>query len=403
MSARPQAPHPSTVIDRVELRIFSFPMDNVADGVDLPGGLSRRTRLAVRIQSADGAKGEYVGGNDTMFGQARIAAKALVGFGGFERERFYEEMKRHLRKTDRMGVGVFDNALWDWAGKRTGVSASEMLGGSRGRLPAYASTWHGGHGGGLDRPEDYVAFAEECYELGYRALKVHGWKEDNPQREAQTVRMLGRAMGDRMALMIDPGCQLRTFADALLVGRACDDANFYWYEDPFSDGGLSAHAHRRLREMIRTPLLIGEHVRGLEAMANLITADGTDFVRADCDFDMGITGTMKIAHLAEALGLDVELHAPGPAQRACMSALRNSNFYELSMVGPSRGCFTGNLYTCGYSDALDSVGADGCFAVPERPGLGVDYDWEYIEAHSSEVYEHRLGGDSTASRTGAAA
>lgn len=28
---------------------------------------------------------------------------------------------------------------------------------------------------------------------------------------------------------------------------------------------------------------------------------------------MGITGTMKVAHFAEALGLDVELHAPGPA------------------------------------------------------------------------------------------
>jgi L-alanine-DL-glutamate epimerase-like enolase superfamily enzyme len=105
---------------------------------------------------------------------------------------------------------------------------------------------------------------------------------------------------------------------------------------------------------------------------------------------MGITGAMKIAHLAEALGLDVELHAPGPAQRACMSAIRNSNFYELSMVGPSRGCFTGNFYTCGYSDALDSVGKDGCFPVPDRPGLGVDYDWDYIEKQTLERYEHRL-------------
>jgi L-alanine-DL-glutamate epimerase-like enolase superfamily enzyme len=391
MSAHREDPPAGTIIDRVELRIFSFPMENVSRGIDLPGAKSTRTRLAVRITTADGSTGEYVGGNDTMFGQARLVAKALVGFGALERERIYEEMKRELRKTDRMGVGVFDNALWDLAGKRLSASVSELLGGSRGRLPAYASTWHGGKGGGLDRPEDYVAFAEECYSLGYRAFKVHGWKEDDPQREAHTVRLLGRALGDRMALMIDPGCHLRTFADALLVGRACDEANFFWYEDPFSDGGLSAHAHRKLRELIRTPILIGEHVRGLEAQANLLIAGGTDFVRADPDFDMGITGTMKIAHLAEALGLDVELHAPGPAQRACMSAIRNSNFYELSMVGPSRGCFTGHFYTCGYSDELDAVGADGCFLVPQRPGLGVDYDWDYIERQSTEVYEHRRG------------
>lgn len=390
MSNRREPPKAATVIERVELRIFSYPMDNVLKGVDKPGAKSSRTRLAVRIDTKDGARGEYIGGNDTMFGQARLVAKALPGYGAFEREFFYEEIKRDLRKTDRMGVGVFDNALWDLAGKRLGASVSELLGGSRARLPAYASTWHGGEGGGLDRPEDYSNFAEECYELGYRGFKVHGWKESNPELESENVRMLGRTVGDKMALMIDPGCHLRTFADALMVGRACDDANFYWYEDPYSDGGLSNHSHKKLREMIRTPILIGEHVRGVEAMGNLIVSGATDFVRADPDFDMGITGIMKIAHLAEGLGLDVELHAPGPAQRACMSAIRNSNFYETSMVGPSRGCFTGHFYTCGYSDELDAIGKDGCVAVPEGPGLGVEYDWDYIEKQTLEVYEHRF-------------
>ena len=37
-----------------------------------------------------------------------------------------------------------------------------------------------------------------------------------------------------------------------------------------------------------------------------IVADGTDFVRADADYDCGITGLMKIAHSAEGFGLDVE-------------------------------------------------------------------------------------------------
>ena len=380
----------STRIERVELRVFSFVMDAVHGGVDLPGSASRRTRLAVRLATVDGSTGEYVGGNDTMLGQARIVARTLPGRGALEREHFYEEIKRELRKTDRMGVGVFDNALWDLAGKRLGASVAEMLGGSRGRIPAYASTWHGGEGGRLDRPQDYVAFAGECHALGYRAFKMHGWKDGNPRREAETVRLLGRELGGCMELMIDPGCHLRTFADALLVGRACDDAGFFWYEDPYSDGGLSAIGHRKLRELIRTPILLGEHVRGLEAVANLIVQGGTDFVRADPDFDMGITGTMKIAHLAEAMGLDVELHAPGPAQRACLSAIRNSNYYELSMVGPSRGSFTGPVYACDYSDDLDSVGTDGCFPVPEGPGLGVVYDWDFIERNTQECYTYSM-------------
>ncbi len=131
--------------------------------------------------------------------------------------------------------------------------------------------------------------------------------------------------------------------------------------------------------MIRTPILLGEHVRGLELVATLVLADGTDFVRADPDFDMGVTGTMKLARLAEAMGLDVQVHAPGPAQRHCIAAIRNTRFYELAMIGPSRGGFSAPVYTCGYSDALNDVSPDGTVPVPDGPGFGVSYDWERIE------------------------
>jgi L-alanine-DL-glutamate epimerase-like enolase superfamily enzyme len=230
--------------------------------------------------------------------------------------------------------------------------------------------------------------------MGYRAFKFHGMTTGDAAMETAIVRTLGRRVGDRMALMIDPGCHLHTWADTLMVGRACDDAGFYWLEDPMSDGGLSAYAHRKLRDFIKTPILLGEHVRGLELMADLLIAGGTDFIRADPDFDMGITGTMKIAHLAEALGIDVEIHAPGPAARACMSAIRNSNWYELSLVGPSGGVFTPDCYTCGYSDRLEAVGADGCFPVPTGPGLGVTIDWDWIGRHTIEHHVFGRGATS---------
>ena len=37
------------------------------------------------------------------------------------------------------------------------------------------------------------------------------------------------------------------------------------------------------------------------------------------------------------------------------------------------------VYTCGYSDQLEDIGDDGCFPVPDGPGLGVTYDWDRIE------------------------
>ncbi|GLQ55606.1 enolase C-terminal domain-like protein [Devosia nitrariae] len=369
----------ATLIKRIDLRLFSYPMTGVGPGgIDMPGATGSRARIAVRIETVDGAVGAYVGGQANSLAQAATCAKAVLGTDCFAREKAYENIRRQLRKEDRMGAGVIDCALWDLAGQRLGASVAQLLGGSKRSVKAYASTWFGGDGGGLATPEAYADFAEECYAMGYRAFKMHGWSDGGIDKDIGAVLELGKRVGGRMALMHDSACSFTTFADALAVGRACDEAGFFWYEDPYSDGGLSAHGHRRLRELIKTPILLGEHVRGLESMATLTLADGTDFVRADPDFDMGITGTMKIAHFAEALGLDVELHAPGPAHRHCMAAIRNTNFYELSMVGPSRGNFNAPVYTCSYSDALDDVSPDGTFPVPEGPGLGVSYDWDAI-------------------------
>ena len=127
-------------------------------------------------------------------------------------------------------------------------------------------------------------------------------------------------------------------------------------------------------------------MRGLEPKADFIVAEATDFVRADPEYDLGITGTMKIAHLAESFGLDVEVHASGPAHRHCMAAIRNSNFYEVALVGPRCANAMPPVYKCGYSDELDAVGADGCFPVPDGPGLGVDYDWDFIDRHHTRVH-----------------
>ena len=197
-------------------------------------------------------------------------------------------------------------------------------------------------------------------------------------------------MADRMTLMLDPACELRTFADALYVGRACDDYGYFWYEDPFRDGGVSAFAHKKLREMLKTPLLQTEHVRGVEPKADFIIAGGTDFVRADPEYDMGITGCMKIAHLAEAFGLDCEVHASGPAHRHCMNAMRNTNYYEVALVGPDCPNAMPPVYACGYSDALEAVGRDGCVSVPTGPGLGVTYDWDYIEKNRTNLHRFKL-------------
>jgi L-alanine-DL-glutamate epimerase-like enolase superfamily enzyme len=384
-------------IDRVEVHVFGFEGRNLGlvrgGGVGAiaysKGASTRFTKYAVIIQTADGLRGEYVThwvASASALGQTLMLAPYLIGRDATQRELIYDDLKRQARQFDHMGHGPLDIALWDLAGKKLGASVSELLGGYRTRLPAYASTYHGDRNGGLDSKEKYAAFAEQCHAMGYRAFKIHGWNDGNPREEAANLLHVRKVMGDRMTLMIDPACELRTFADALYVGRACDEADYFWYEDPFRDSGTSAFAHRKLREMIRTPILQTEHVRGVEPKADFLVQGGTDFLRVDPEYDMGITGAMKIAHLGEAFGIDVEIHACGPAHRHCMSAMRNSNFYEVALVGPDTPNAVPPVYACGYSDQLDCVGADGCVPVPAGPGLGVVYDWGFIDANREALH-----------------
>jgi L-alanine-DL-glutamate epimerase-like enolase superfamily enzyme len=356
-----------------------------------PGSRARLTGYVFTIETDGGITGEYVGGNPVSYAQVGMVAHYLIGRDPLQRELIYNDLKRALRKHDRFGIGPIDIALWDIAGKLYGAPVCELLGGFRTTLPAYASTYHGDENGGLDSPEAFADFALQCKEMGYPAFKIHGWGSGPIAREAATVLEVRKRVGPDMDLMIDPACEYNTFADALRVGRACDEANFFWYEDPFKDGGISAFAHRKLRQMIRTPLLQGEHVRTLEPHVDFIVADATDFVRADADYDGGITAVMKIAHAAEGFGLDCEIHAPGPAHRHCMAAIRNTNYYELGLVHPKlhREKATPGIYADGYSDALDAVDARGHVPVPTGPGLGVTLDWDFVAAHGTglTVYE----------------
>lgn len=377
-------------ISRVEVHVFQFDARNLvqAGGGAVgalhygQGGSTRLTKYAVAVLTDNGLRGEYVThwvGSAAALGSTLMLAPYLVGREAEQREGIYDDLKREARQFDHMGHGPLDIALWDLAGKKYGVSVGELLGGHRKRLPAYASTYHASRGdGGLNSKEAFGDFAMACFEMGYRAFKIHGWNEGNKREEAENVLYVRKRVGAAMELMIDPACELRTFADALYVGRACDEAGYFWYEDPFRDGGVSAYAHRKLRQMLKTPILQTEHVRGVEPKADFLVAEATDFLRVDPEYDMGITGCMKIAHIAEGFGVDCEVHACGPAHRHCMSAMRNSNYYEVALVGPDMPNAVPPVYRCGYTDQLDCVGPDGCVSVPDGPGLGVDYDWDFI-------------------------
>ena len=386
----------SPIIKRIELTVFTITVDNlVADArgstvAYVPGKSTPQPRMAIRVTADTGAVGEYVftrAGTSVLVANVEFLGHGLIGKAALERDHNYVHLRRATKHIGEFGIGALDIALWDLAGKHHDASVSQLLGGHRKKLKAYASTMRGdAHKGGLSTPEAYADFAERCLAMGYKGFKMHGWSNGDTGREIAMLRAVGERIGDRMDLMYDAACHLPTLADAVKVGRVCDDYGYFWLEDPYADGGISIHGHQTLKSLISTPVLINEHVRNPETNTDILVAGACDFARADPDLDGGITGCYKIAIAAEGLGVDTEVHACGPANRQLMAALKLSNYYEINLVHPGcRNPWSGPFYADGYKDDLDSIDKDGFVTVPDGAGLGVTYDWDLIKRNTLET------------------
>ena len=158
-----------------------------------PGRADPQIRFGMRVYADNGVVGEYVPGR----GRAKVIKSAcealshsLIGKPALQRERHYRVLRGMTKHIGEVGIGALDIALWDLAGKHYNAPVAELLGGYRDRLPAYASTIHGDrHPKGLSSPEAYADFAERCYELGYRAYKMHGWS-GNVAEESEMILSL---------------------------------------------------------------------------------------------------------------------------------------------------------------------------------------------------------------------
>ena len=164
-------------ITHMEVHEFNFEMIDVSkdyNGFNLvykKNSIQKGTSYATRVFTNEGVIGEYVGGDSPSFAQFNMFADYLIGKDPTQRELIYNDVKRGMRKFDKMGMGPIDIALWDLAGKLYGCSIYEMLGGWRTSLPCYASTMHGDRNGGLDSPQAYADFALQCKDMGYKGFK----------------------------------------------------------------------------------------------------------------------------------------------------------------------------------------------------------------------------------------
>ncbi|MGW9122759.1 enolase C-terminal domain-like protein [Streptomyces sp. NPDC055663] len=246
-------------------------------------------------------------------------------------------------------LGLVDVALWDLAGLAAGQPVHRLLGPYREAIPAYASTVTFGS------VEEYLDVADQCLELGYSAIKLHAWGD--PRADADLCQKLRAHVGDDVPLMYD-GSAGFDLADSVYLGRALSEADYLWYEEPMRE--FSVTAHRWLAEQVDIPLLVAETSDGAHFNAgDFIMAGAASRVRTSAQLKGGITGALRIAHLADSYNLRAEVHGSGVVNAHLCMAIPNTTYYE-SLV---------------YTNPVQresAVGADGLVRAPTAPGIGFD-------------------------------
>ena len=175
---------------------------------------------------------------------------------------------KKVRASGVRTIGAVDVALWDLAGKAMNQPIHRMLGTFRESVPAYASS------AVLPSPQAYAEQALEFKEYGWAAYKIHPptrWQEDIKVCEA--VR---RAVGD-YTIMLD-STWAYDFPAALRVGRAVQEMNYFWYEDPLHDQDI--YNYVKLKQQLSIPILATEYpITGLESYQPWIMKQATDYLR----------------------------------------------------------------------------------------------------------------------------
>lgn len=287
----------------------------------------------------------------------------------------------------KRALGGLDTAIWDLRGKEAGLPVVSLLGGTPGRLRAYASS--------MRRDITPAAEAERMKrlegEFGFDAFKFriaaeYGHDVDEwPGRTEEIVPAMRRALGDGAALLVDANSGFSP-RRAIEVGRMLEDNGVEHYEEPCLYWELEQT--RQVTEALDIAVTGGEQDCEIPTWRRMIEMRAVDIVQPDILYLGGISRTLRVCEMARAAGLPVTPHSAnlGLVTLFTMHLLKAiegaGKYLEFSIEGPDYypwqdGLFVKSPY------AIDA----GHVSVSDEPGWGVEIDPEWLAKSSYRVSE----------------
>ena len=288
----------------------------------------------------------------------------VIGEDPLYREGLYQKLHTGTRWVyEHPGwFGTFDNCLWDILGKTAGLPLYAIFGRVRERAPVYQNI-------GGQTKEEAAEDARRSVADGFPAVKDHFYHP--PSENIQWFEAVRNAVGPDIDIMHD-AVGIYNLPQAIQVGRVLETLNYRWFEEP-----LPERVHVNMKALcgeLDIPILAPEMMMGdIDLSAQWLISGATDMIRANAQH--GATAVLKLAHLAELYGTNVELNGTGGlfglvhAHLTC--SIGNTSYYEYfdgshERSGPE----------IGMTNPLEPV--NGQISPPDGPGWGAEWDTDYF-------------------------
>jgi L-alanine-DL-glutamate epimerase-like enolase superfamily enzyme len=302
-------------------------------------------------------------------------------------QRIYEKEHKFPGSYLRRAQTGLDTALWDLRGKVEGKPVASLIGGSPGRVRAYASS--------MKRditPEDEAArFLKLRDKHGFTAFKWRvgaecGRDQDEwPGRTEAVVPVVSKALGDGVDKLVD-GNSCYSPKKAIEVGKLLEDNGIGHFEEPCPYWNYDQTAE--VRAALNIDVAGGEQDNEYSSWQLMIEHQSVDILQPDVMYLGGIHRTLEVCRMGAAAGLPITPHAAnlGLVTMCTMHLLRAipnpGKYLEFSIEGLDYypwqdGLFLGNPY--------DIV--DGHATVTDAPGWGVEINPEWLMKSAYKVSE----------------
>ena len=392
------APAPEARIVSVECRVL------LAPDYDPQFTSSAQDSLIVVIRSDDGTLG--IGECDANPWIARACIESpgthtmgqciremLIGQDPFDIGGIWQRVYVGTAMNGRRGMVIHalsavEMALWDLCGKLTGKPVHALLGGTaRDHIVPYASLQPGGHSFAEYR-DALVASALDAKALGFTAIKTevtmngpyaHGGMHESYDRHTEVVAAVRDAIGPETTLMVDVQYLWEDAETCLSVVKDWAAFDIFFLETPIWSDSLAEIAKVSERAPMR--VAFGEWLATRFEFEELMDRGRIQVAQPDVGRVGGIGEARIVCDMAAAREMLIVPHC-------WKTGISISATAHLAFVTPH----------CPFIEYLPPTLAverlrrelareelrleNGRIPLPEKPGLGVEVDWEAVRKYA---------------------